>query len=274
MKELQFSKGELRRILSEENEFKPVVFGSKETKETNKKAYADEKKKFDDYDEALTKGKVKKGPGQGIGIDDNKGMSDIMPNNASKPYNGRVLSQMKGYPSKKAEELHKKAPFGNADFDDEGKIYKGLKKHAEDVKAGRDTATEIGLTGRELDKKEVENLRKTIFGEGKIKKLTFKKTRFLSESHMLSKVPDDYKKDGNKFIMKDSHNNEYLVEWSGCGPNVTKKPNMDIVNEEKERIKSLWEYRSSAENTTTPSFRLQESDKVSDMVKRARELMK
>lgn len=274
MKELQFSKGELRRIISEENEFKPVVFGSKETKETNKKAYADEKKKFDEYGNGINKKEKLEAPGRGIGNDDNKGMSDLMFADASKPYTDRVGAQMKGYASKQAEELHKDAPFGNADFDDDEKIYKWLKDHAKAVKNGKDTATEIGLTGRELDKKEVEKLRKTMFGENKIKKLTFKKTRFISEGHMLSKVPDDYKKDGNKFIMKDSYNNEYLVEWNSKEPNVTKKTNMSLVNEEKERIKSLWEYRSSAQNTTTPSFRLQENKEVGDMVKRARELMK
>ncbi len=91
---------------------------------------------------------------------------------------------------------------------------------------------------------------------------------------MLSKVPDEYKKNGNKFIMKDSHDNEYIVEWTEREPNVTKKTNMTLVNEQKERIKSLWEYRSREANTTTPSFRLQENKEVSDMVNRVKELMK
>lgn len=30
---------------------------------------------------------------------------------------------------------------------------------------------------------------------------------------MLTKVPDEFKKDGNKFLMSDSEGNSYLVEW-------------------------------------------------------------
>ena len=74
--------------------------------------------------------------------------------------------------------------------------------------------------------------------------------------------------------MKDSHDNEYIVEWTEKEPNVTRKTNMSLVNEEKERIKSLWEYRSSEGNRTTPSFRLQENKEVGDMVNRVRQLMK
>jgi hypothetical protein len=49
---------------------------------------------------------------------------------------------------------------------------------------------------------------------------------------------------------------------------------MSLVNEEKQRIKSLWEYRSNEGDRTTPSFRLQENNEVNDMVNRVRELMK
>ena len=273
---MRISVGELKRVISEsQNEFEPVVFGNKETKEINKKAYADTKKKIKDYDGGLTDNeKYVNAPGRGIGNDDNKGMHDLMYDNENKPFSEKVKSQMKGYASKEAEELHKNDAFGNADFDNKGEIYKALKDHAEQVKKNRDTATEIGLTGRELDKKKVEKLRHPM-GEGrKIKKLTFKNTKFISEGHMLSKVPDEYKKNGNKFVMKDSYDNEYLVEWTNKEPNVTKKTNMSLVNEEKKRIKSLWEYRSSEGNRTTPSFRLQENKEVGDMVNRVRELMK
>ena len=73
--------------------------------------------------------------------------------------------------------------------------------------------------------------------------------------------------------MKDSHDNEYLVEWAEK-PNVTKKTNMSLVNEQKERMKSLWEYKSREGNTTTPSFRLQENKEVNDMMNKVRKLMK
>ena len=106
----------------------------------------------------------------------------------------------------------------------------------------------------------------------KIKMLSFKNTQFISEGHMMSKIPDEYKKDGNKFIMRDSANNQYLVEWSS-EPTVTKKINMELVNEQKERIKQLWGYKSAESKTSTSSFRMQENNEFADMVNKARKLM-
>ena len=48
----------------------------------------------------------------------------------------------------------------------------------------------------------------------KISVLNFKNTTFLNESHMISRIPDEYKVEGKKFIMEDKNNTEYLVEWS------------------------------------------------------------
>jgi len=266
--------GKLRQFLDEEaeNEFKPVVFGNKETKEINRKAYSDIKKETDKYDGGLTK--EKNTVGKGIGLDDNKGMSDLTYDNINKPFKERVKSQMKGYFSKENEKLHKDDAKGNVEFDDDEKLYKKFKDHAEAVKKGKDTASEIGLTGRELPKKDIEALDDTMFESKKIKKLTFKNMQFISEGHMLSKIPDEYKKDGNKFIMRDSHSNEYIVEWSGSNPKVTKKVNEMLVNEQKERIKQLWGYKSSESNRLTPSFKIQEDKCFGDMVNKARNLMK
>ena len=266
--------GELKRIINEaKSEFDPVVFGMEDSKRINKQAYNDIKKETGSYDGGLTKNGAKK-PGMGIGNDDNKGMSDLTYDNISKPFKERVSAQMKGYVSKEAEKLHKNDPFGNADFDEDESIYTSAKKHADAVKKGKDTATEIGLTGRELDKKKVEALDDTMFESRKIKKLSFKNTQFISEGHMLSRIPDEYKVDGNRFIMRDSSNNEYLVEWNAKSPKVTKKVNMKLVNEEKDRIKKLWGYNSAANNKTTPNLRIQENSEFNDILNKARKLMK
>ena len=121
-----------------------------------------------------------------------------------------------------------------------------------------------------LDK--FEKNRETMEETKKIKMLSFKNTQFISEGHMMSKIPDEYKKDGNKFIMRDSANNQYLVEWSS-EPTVTKKINMELVNEQKERIKQLWGYKSAESKTSTSSFRMQENNEFADMVNKARKLM-
>ena len=92
---------------------------------------------------------------------------------------------------------------------------------------------------------------------------------------MLSNIPDDYKKEGNKFLMKDNSDNEYLVEWHKDAPNVTKKPNLTQINEEKERMKKLWNYEhQDFFKSTTAQSRIQENDNFSDVLNKARKLMK
>lgn len=263
--------GNLRRIIKEsQNEFKPVVFGDDESKKINDKAYSDIKKETEKYDGGLSKKGNK--VGGGINATDNKGMHDLTFDSINQPYKDRIKSQMKGYVSKDAEDKHKNDAFGNATFDNDGNIYNAAKDHAKAVKRGKDAASEIGLTGRELNKKDIEKNRETMEETKKIKMLSFKNTQFISEGHMMSKIPDEYKKNGNKFIMRDSSNNQYLVEWSS-EPTVTKKVNMRLVNEQKERIKQLWGYKSAESKTSTSSFRMQENNEFADMVKKARKLM-
>lgn len=269
----EISIGELRRVLNEESksEFKPVVFGDEDTKKINREAYSDIMKETEKYNGGLTKPKKKLGGG--ISATDNKGMHDLVYDNINKPFKEKVKSQMKGYVSKDAEERHKDDEFGNADFDNKGEIYTSAKEHAEAVKKGKDIASEIGLTGRELNKKDIEDNTETMAESKKIKMLSFKNTKFISEGHMLTMVPDEYKVEGKKFIMKDGKDTQYLVEWTSKEPNVSKKINKTLVNEEKERIKHLWEYKSPESKTSTPNFRLQEDKDFKNIVNKARSLM-
>lgn len=271
MNEIKITVGELRRALNEDkNEFKAVMFGHEESKRINDKSYVDTKKETEKYDGGLSNGKKK--VGGGIGATDNKGMHDLEYDNISKPFKDRVRSQMKGYPSKDAEDKHKNDPFGNATFDKDENIYNAAKEHAKAAKQGKDTAAEIGLTGRELNKNDIEKNTETMGESKKIKMLSFKNTKFISEGHMMTMIPDEYKMEGKKFIMRDGSDNQYLVEWTNKEPKVTKKLNMTLVNEEKERIKQLWGYKSAEAKTTTSSFRIQEDKEFADMVNKARKL--
>ena len=263
--------GELRRVLREGNEFKPVVFGVDDTKKTNEKAYSDIKKETEKYDGGLTKKDSKK-LGGGISATDNKGMHDLVYDNISKPFKDRIKSQMKGYVSKDAEDKHKNDEFGNATFDKDENIYNAAKEHAKAVKQGKDTAAEIGLTGRELNKNDIEKNTETMEESKKIKMLSFKNTKFLSEGHLMTMIPDEFKVEGKRFIMRDGADNQYLVEWTAKEPNVTKKLNMTLVNEQKERMKQLWGYKSAEAKTSTSNFRIQENNEFTDMVRKARKL--
>lgn len=263
--------GELRRVLREESEFKPLVFGDKESKRINDKAYSDIMKETEKYDGGLTN---KKKPTDSGFKSDNKGMHDLEYDSISKPFEDRVKSQMKGYVSKDAEDKHKKDEFGNASFDNDGKAYNDAKEHAKQSQDDRVKTVQATKAGDKLQTKDIKDLHKTMFGENKkIKRLTFNKTEFLSEGHVMSRIPDEYKKEGNKFIMRDSAHNEYLVEWNSKEPKITKKLNMELVNEQKNRIKQLWNYKSSEAHTSSPSERIQEDKSFADMVNKVRKLM-
>ena len=86
---------------------------------------------------------------------------------------------------------------------------------------------------------------------------------------MMQRIPDTFKVEGKKFIMKDKVNNEYLVEW-GEEPKVTNKSK---INEQKNRIHQLFNYERG-ESTTSSQSRLTEDTKFSDILGKARKLMK
>lgn len=272
-----FKVGELRRAIresaGEKNEFKPV-FGDNvpnEDKKINDKAYKDIMKDTENFNSKVSK-KERTNYDGGRSKDDNASMSDLRYDNISEPFSNRVKAQMKGYASEEAEKLHKNDEFGNATFGTE-EDEKKRKEHADKLKKGKTTATEIGLTGSKLDKKEVENLQKTVH-ENKIKRLTFHRA-FLSENHMLSNIPDSMKVENNRFIMRDSNNTEYLVEWHNEGADVKKKMGDKIINEEMNHIKHLFNYKCSDYNkNSTPNKRLNETKEFDDMLDKARKLMK
>lgn len=272
-----FNVGELRRAIresaGENNEFKPVFGGNvpSEDKKINDKAYKDIMKDTEKYNSKVTKKNKSKYDG-GLSNDDNQSMSDLLYDNISEPFSKRVKSQMKGYASEDAEKRHKKDNFGNAVFGTDADEKK-RKEHADKRKKGKTTATEIGLTGSKLNKKEVEDLHKNVY-ENKIKRLTFHKA-FLSENHMLSNIPDSMKEENKRFIMRDSNGTEYLVEWHKDGADIKKKIGKKLVNEEMNRIKHLFNYKcSDYTKNTTPNERLNETKEFDDMLNKARKLMK
>ena len=58
-------------------------------------------------------------------------------------------------------------------------------------------------------------------------------------------------------------------------PKLTKKINLQLVNEQKERMKALWNYKSSeAFQGTNSKTRVDEETKFGDLVNKARKLMK
>ena len=259
-----------KSVLEAKNEFEPV-FGKNvpsENKKINTQAYKDITKETGAYDGGLTREKKTLGS---VTPANNRGMSDLDYDSISKPFKDKVKSQIKGYVSAEAEKLHKNDAFGNAYYDSND-LSKEIEKHAKDAKKEKDKSKTDGLVSSKY-KKETEENSDTMFESKKISKIQFKNTQFICESHMLSKVPDEFKVEGKKFIMKDSSDNEYLVEWTSKKPNVTKRLNKTLVNEEMNRIKSLYEYKSN-ESISNAKSRIKENIEFSDMLNKARKLMK
>lgn len=261
-----------KSVLEAKNEFEPV-FGKNvpsDNKKINTQAYKDIQKETGAYDGGLTREKKTLGS---VTPANNRGMSDLDYDSISKPFKEKVKSQIKGYVSAEAEKLHKNDEFGNAYYDSNN-LSKEIEKHAKEAKKEKDKSKTDGLVSSKY-KDETEKNSDTMFESKKISKIQFKHTQFLSEGHMLSKVPDEFKVEGKTFIMKDTADNEYLVEWTDKKPNVTKRINKTQVNEEMNRIKSLYGYKSKDYFTTTNSqSRINESKEFSDMLNKARKLIK
>jgi len=101
------------------------------------------------------------------------------------------------------------------------------------------------------------------------KRLNFKRTLFLSEEHMFNLIPEDFKKDGYKFYMKDRDDNDFLLEWSDKEnkPFILDSVNKNMINESFNTFHRLLNYKSSDYvKTTTPKMRVNESKVVKEQV--------
>lgn len=212
-------------------------------KKNNEKSYKDAEKAAKDFD-----GGLKKEPERKLydKPDANKTMLDYNPQNeVSKEYKDRVDAQAKGYTSKMEEENGiEKA----AEFDDKGILKKHFTDAADEKNKNKEILAHSGINGQNLPKEK----KNTMYESAKpvAKRLRFKKTRFVNEEQMLSKIPEEYKKDGQKIYMVDAADNEYVVECvksakSGLiETNIIDFDNKTVVNEQLNRINQLFGYEN------------------------------
>ena len=231
-------------------------------KTNNGKAYSDAKKRAKDFDGGLSdevgekKADYKK-------EDFNKTLMDYTPDNVTPEYKKRV-----------------KKEFVNGDKENE-KIYKELKKSGEEQQKNEKELKKSGLQAREwpdevfdkdnmYESRDGFDMRKMLnslnekttrkqFNESHVKTVLFKKTEFLNEAHMISRIPDDFKKNGTSFKMKDKNGSEYLVEWDNNKANIIEHVNKKGMDESISRMKELFDYRPS-DTKTNYSDRLNEND--------------
>ena len=270
---------DIRKAIRESaNEFKPVLGNNvvADNKKNNQKAYKDILKSTDDYNK-IVKGIERSNADATYKYNYNKGMQDLSyhPDTMSKPFSERVKAQMDGYTSAENEKLHKNDAFGNAIF---GLDTKAMEKRVEQNEKDKETAQRVGLVARE-HKKYIEKgtngktvLDKNISENREIKRLHFKNTEFLSENHMKKKIPDDYKKDGNVFIMEDNSSNRYKVSWNDNAATVLEYMNTSKLNEQMNKIQRLFGNSSIAEQSSKRDSSIDENKELKGMIDAVRKI--
>lgn len=280
----------LKQLISESsNEFKAKIGPNVESedKKNNGKAYSDAKKRAKDFDGGLSKelgeekAKFEKNDG-------NKTTIDYTPENASEDYKKRVHAQVKGYTSVAEMEngLEK-----TGDFSDNENIYQGIKKSGQEMHKNEEDFKASGLQANKMPKKtfvkgemyeskegvDMRNLINTIKDASyiqkptlkenlKLKTILFKKTTFLNEEHMSSRIPDDFKKDGEQFKMKDKEGTEYIVEWNNGAAHVLSYENKTKINETIEKFHNISKYKSVVNEKASMSTKVNENTNVNRML--------
>lgn len=281
----------LKRLVAESsNEFKAVLGPNveKENKSNNGKAYSDAKKRAKDYDGGLAK-EMGKDKAKYEKMDANKTTLDYTPENASDDYKKRVHAQVKGYTSVQEMEngIEKQG-----DYSDNENIYQAIKKSGQEMHDNEQSFKETGLQASKMPKDtfkkeemyesrdgfDMRNLintlkensqieKKPVHEQKSVKTVFFKKTSFLNEGHMISRIPDEFKNEGTQFKMKDKHGTVYLVEWTNGSANVISCNNKQRIDETLNAYEKLSSYKGEEYNTPNGRARVNEdTNEISRML--------
>lgn len=203
---------------------------------------------------------------------------DFEPNDS---YKAKVKAEVEGkFSAENAKNTKIEDENKGLDFEGNKKFYKTRQEIAQKRADRKYELKTSGLQSKELAKdkdfdKEFKD--KTLFkqNESKMKRLHFNKTIFLNEEQMIKKIPDDMKIDGNKFLMKDSAGNEYLIECvkdkvldDVIHTNVIDYRNKEKINESFKRMKELYSYKSENNNQNSGKY---ENEMVGKMISESKE---
>lgn len=276
MTQISYKVGDLKKLIRESSEWQPKVGAgvTKTNASNNEKSYKDAEKAAKDFDGGLkpqAKGKLPSKP------DTNRTTLDYNPQGeVTKEYKDRIDAQAKGYTSKLEED---NGIAKAAEFDNDGKIKKQFTDAAKERNDAKEKLAHSGINGQNLPKEKKE----TMFENKtpKAKRLTFKHTKFINEGQMLSRIPEEYKVDGQKIYMKDSADNEYLVECvksekSGLVETIiTNYVNKKKIDEQMERINQLFNYEHEKPYASRSNEeRINENATFGEMMNIARGLIK
>lgn len=243
--------GEMRKLIMEsQGQFSPVIGKGveSENKKNNDKSYKDAKTKTNAKEVKVKHNYSKEN-------DYNRTTLDYtFDYDPGKQWKERVHAQAKGYTSKMESEndIEKNAEFGD-DF------YKEAKKVGQKLHKNKESFKKSGLQAEELPDDAFK--KEDMYENKEIKTVRFKKTEFLTEEHMMSKIPDEMKCEGRRFKMKDKNDQTYLLEWTKNQYNgkesaiILEHTNKKKVDESLERMKMLYGFKpgDKASTTTTQS---------------------
>lgn len=276
MEQISYKVGELKNIIRESAQEFDAKIGANvqsDNKKNNEKSYKDAEKAAKDFDGGLKQNEKGKLPDK---MDGNRTTLDYTPRTeVSKEQKDNIDAQAKGYTSKL--EQNNDIEKGGAEFDNDGKIKKNFADAADKINKAKEELAKSGLQARNIktEKKNTmyENIKPTA------KRLIFKHSKFLNEAQMLTRIPEEYKVDGQKIYMEDAHDNKYVVECvksekSGLiEMNVLSHTNDTLMNEQVNRINQLFGYESPKEFArSTNQERINENKSFKDIMDLARGL--
>ena len=283
-------------IAESSSEFKAVLGLNveRDNKTNNGKAYSEAKKRAKDYDGGLSDSKKKPKYEK---IDGNKTTLDYTPENVTDEYRERVHAQVKGYNSVQEMDngIEKQDDYSNNDD-----IYKGIKKSGQEMHDNEESFKSSGLQASKMPKNtfkkeemyeskdgfDMRNLintlkensikdTRTFTEQTSVKTVYFKKTSFLNEGHMVSRIPDEFKNEGVQFKMKDKHGTEYLIEWADGKANILNRNHKQKINETLNAYEKLSSYNKEEYNTMNGKARVNEgSAEINRMLDIVRKITK
>lgn len=279
----RYSLNELRTVLGESTK---QEFNAKkgkgvdaENKKNNGQAVRDIEKRAHEYDGGNKKREPRKVDGPEYARDFNRTTLDYDFNEVepSDAYKERVEAQVKGYTSAANMKNTDARDNGGLEFDGNKDFYDERKKIRKEVNKAETDEKHAGLKSHHLPRERFED--DTLFKESRtMKRLHFKNTTFLSESQMLKKVPDNYKFDGNKFVMRDATGTDYLIECKVDNDlgftelEVVGTYNKQQIKENLDKIKRLYGYNPG--EYFSGKSKLNEGQTVSDMLEKTKSLIK
>lgn len=218
-------------------------------------------------------------------IDLNKALLDL--NYAEEPsddFKARSKANVHGFPSVENEKSSSAKENGGLDYEGNKKFYSEKAKASKEQEKKDADIRHAGLTAHNLDRSNFE--RPTAYkNESKqrnMKRLTLHGTTFLNETDVLSRIPDDYRKDGNRFMMEDRDGNQYIIECKKdtvldfVHARVEGVYNKKKLDEQRSRMNQLAGYRSSihANNSLNESQRRAEDATLGDLLNKLRGITK